>query len=328
MNKNFTALLLGLSLVLPMAGNADAAIILKASSTGNADSYATRAFVDMSKMLAEKSNGKYQLEVYDSAKLGNPDTVTQGIQFGTVHFMQEGTGNMTAFTPKVAFFDMPFVFKSIEEFRKVFRGPLGKKIAAEASTKTILYLGFSECGFRKMFTNKPVNSLAELQTKRIRTTLSKAHNATIKAMGINATPMAMMEVFTGIQQGVVDGIDLDLAWGQVYNMYEVAPFIYETDHLLTPQPIVTGTRWWNSLSEDDRRIMQECVDYYIERANFYYEEMSNNAREFMLNHGVKFTTPTPEDKQKLIDMVKPLWETLPDDQAALLKEIHETVAAN
>lgn len=320
-------LFLGMSLVLPLASsNAQAAIVLKASTPANQDGFAYKAFVDMGKFIAEKTNGKYQLDVYDSAKLGNPDTVNQGIQFGTIHFAQDGTGNMSAFTPMASVFEMPFVFTSLEDFRKVFSGPMAKEIAEKLSTKTIRYIAFSECDFRKMYTRQPTNTLKELQTRRIRTTLSKQHNDAVRALGINPTPMPVMEVFTSIQQGVIDGLDIDLVWGLISNFNEVAPYIYESDHLFTPQVLVTGQRWWNSLPKEDRSIMEQAAALWSERASYYYNEDAKEARNVMLSKGVKFTVPSDADKAEMHKLVEPLYAKMPPEQLALLKAVKAEIA--
>ncbi len=319
---------LGLSLTLLFASFAQAAgpIVLKASTSGNQESFAYKAFVDMGNFIAEKTNGKYKLDVYDSSKLGNPDTVNQGIQFGTIHFAADGTGNMSAFTPLANVFELPFVFDSLEDFRKIFNGPMAAVVAEKLSNKTILYLGFGECDFRKMYTRQPTNNLKELQTRRIRTTLSKQHNEAVKAMGVNATPMAMMEVFTGIQQGVVDGVDIDLVWGLIFNLTEVAPYIYETDHLFTPQVLVTGQTWWNKLPKEDLPIFREAADLWVKQASLYYGQDSQHARDIMLSKGVTFTKPSPEDKAAMHKAVEPLYEKLPPDQLELFKALKAEIA--
>ncbi len=297
--------------------------ILKASTGGNQDSFAYKAFVDMAKFIDEESKGKYKLETYDSYKLGNPDTVTQGIQFGTIHFAQEGTNNMTAFTPLLSIFDLPYVFQTREDFRKIFNGEFGEEIAERASNKTIRYLGFSECDFRKMFLNEQVKTLEQLQKIRLRTTLSKIHNAAINALGMSASPMPVMETFTAVQQGVVGGVDIDLSWGRIFNFQEVAPYIYETNHLYTPQVIFTGQRWWSSLSAADRELFKKAAKVWTTSASKYYLEDIDKARAFMLESGVEFIQPTPEDAQRMVELVAPLYKTLPKAQAELLAETQE-----
>ncbi len=325
-SKKFTTCAISLGLIFATAVPSFAAIALKAATPANAESYVYKAYTEMGKYIEEKSNGKYKLEIYESAKLGNPDTVNQGIQFGTIHFAQEGTGNMSAFTPVANVFELPFVFGSIEDFRKIFNGPMADVVYEKMSTKTIRYLGVAEIGFRKMFVNDQVNSLAELKTKRIRTTLSKTHNAAISAMGMNATPMPMMEVFTAIQQGVVDGLDLDFFWASMFNIHEVAPYVYETDHLVTPQVLVTGERWWSSLPKKDQAMFEEAVKVFIATSNKYNEEDQKKALDVMNKANVKFIQPTAADKAAMVKSVQPLYDKLPKDQAELMKEIKAALA--
>lgn len=307
-----------------MASVANAAPIeLKAATPLNATTFIYKAFEEMAKFIETESKGKYKLVIYESAKLGNPDTVMQGIQFGTIHFSHEGTSNVSAFTPLYNIFDLPFVFRKDGDFEKVFYSPLGEEIRKRGSSRTIRYLGFTRCDFRKMYTKTEVKSLADLQKLRIRTTLSKIHTNAVNSFGTTALVMTGMELFTGLQQGVVDGFDIDLVFAHLMNFYSATSYVFETDHIYSPQTLNTGERWWSSLSAEDQELFEKAAEVYIAKANEGYAQELASTRQFQMESGIKFTTPSQNDKDRMLELSAPLYKGLTDEQTKLLNEIQQ-----
>lgn len=281
------------------------------------------AFQEMAKFIEEKSNGKYKVSIYPNYTLGNTSTAVQGLQLGTIHFHHDGTGNMTGFSSLLGLFDLPYIFTDMDSVEHIFYGPLGAKLLQDVSTKTLTYLGFANSTFRNMITNKPVNSLDDIRKMRIRVTLSKVHAQSLREMGIPVTPMPFTEVYTGLQQGVVDGLDLDYPYTVAMNLHEVAPYVFEANHLYTPQVLVTGTRWWNSLSPEDRNVFEEGVKVWLEKSRTALNEFRDAAKKICQDAGNTIISPSAEELKRWVEAAAPTRQSLTPNQKALYDEIQK-----
>lgn len=157
------------------------------------------AFEEMAKFIEKESNGKYKVTVYPQAKLGNVSTVTQGLQMGTIHFVHDGTNNMSPFIPLLGAFDYPYVFSNMDQVNHIFSGDFEKHLMELASNKNLKCLGFTNSTMRNMLTTKPAKTLDDIRKMKIRVTSSKVHVNSLKKMGISVTPMPASEIYTGLQ---------------------------------------------------------------------------------------------------------------------------------
>ncbi len=307
---------------MPVAGHG-AAIEIKISTTSPENFPFVPAFQEMAKYIEEHSNGKYKVSVYPNNKLGNASTSVQGLQMGTIHFYHDGTGNLTGFAPVLGVFDLPYIFTDIASVEHIFYGPVGQKLLQDLSTRTLTYLGFANSTFRNMMTRKPAGTLDEVRKMKIRVTLSKIHAESLKRMGISVTPMPFTEVYTGLQQGVVDGVDLDYPYAVAYNLYEVAPNIIEANHLYTPQVLLTGTKWWSSLTPEDKAVFEAAVQLWLERSRTLLNESRDAAKQECIAAGSTIVTLPPEELQKWVAAAEPTRKLLTAPQQALYDEIHQ-----
>jgi len=285
------------------------------------------AFEEMAKFIETKSNGKYEVTVYPMFKLGNTSTEIQGLQMGMIHFVHDGSNNVTAFAPVMGVFDLPYIFTNMDQVNHIFSGKFNETIKEYASTNTLKCLGFANSSFRNMCTNKPVKNLEDMRKMKIRVTSSKTHIASIKSMGISVTPMPFTEVYTGLQQGVVEGFDLDYPYTVSTRLYEVAPYAFESNHMYTPQILYTGAKWWKSLSEEDRAMFEEAVDLWLTRCRNLLEEDRDRCKQVCIDAGTTVTTPDAAELARWIDSVASTRNMMTSNQKELYEKIQAELTA-
>lgn len=312
-----SALMLSLcTLMTPSHGQAGP-IVLRACTNASPEFAFAKAFDDMADYVQKNSNGRYRIDVYAGGKLGSDAAIFQAIQMGTVHFLQLSSSNAVPFFPDFGVFDMPYLFPSLEAFRSIFDGKLGEEIARKYSNDKFKICLFSEVDFRKFFTSRPIKTFDDMKGLKIRATKSKYHIAALKALGCNATPMAFTEVFTGLQQGVVDGVDIDVVWAMSGRFFEPAKYVLDTDHIFTPQCLISSTPFWNKLNDEDRALFEKACAYWKERANYYYAIQVKEAIEGMKKYGCVFTKLSDTERQRFIDATKESYSILSPEQKQL-----------
>jgi len=209
------------------------------------------------KIVEERSKGRIGVTVFDSSKFGNFDSVVQGLQSGLLQMGSASTPNLAPFSKDFLIFDMPFLIPSYKAADLITDGEIGQKAAQALKATGILGMGYIEIGFRHNFNNtRSVKTLADMKGMKIRSTPSKAHIATLQALGANPTPIAWSEVYTALQQKTVDGIDIDLNLAWFNNFHEVTNNLTLVGSLYSPHLVMMSNIFFSGLSADDQKLLK------------------------------------------------------------------------
>jgi len=163
--------------------------------------------------------------------------------------------------PEFQIVEMPFIFRDRTHAYKVLDGSVAAELGALAEKKGIKVLGYWEVGFRNMTNNKrPIVVPKDMQGLKIRVQQSKVYIEMMKALGAIGTPIAFTELYSALQQGVVDGQENPIATIRSMNYFEVQKHLSLTFHTYTPGAVMISPKLWNSLSNDQKSILQKSVD--------------------------------------------------------------------
>lgn len=280
----FAGIILFICLLLGQTPEAFAVKTIKIAFSNIPDHPQGQAFAKFKKDLEEKSNGEFKVELIDSGKFGNPDSIVQGLQMGTLQMGAESTSNFSVFAPQLMLFDMPYLIPDYESADVILDGPIGQDLAKSLEKNGCKGLGFMELGFRQLFSTRPVHNLADNKGLKVRATPSKAHIAILRSLGMNPTPMAWGEVYTALQQKTIDAIDVDMNLGWFWRFPEIAKFLTLSKHFYTPHLVLMSQRFWNTLSQEEQKLIQETMQDAIafERAksraneNEFIEKIKND----------------------------------------------------
>lgn len=314
--KNLVCLLSAFFMLLLLNNHVSAAqkpIIIKiADAQGDTEPSVVSLRDTFAKYVDEKSGGRMKVEVYTNSSLGNTNTVFQGLQFGTIQMLFDSTANLTPYAPGLAIFDLPYLFPDVPSIDRTLATAEAMSLTDELAKKKVtpLYL-ISGGDFRYLLTTQPVAKLEDVQGLKVRTTPSKSHIAAIASLGMAATPMPGSEMLTGMQQGVVKGMDSDPSSVYSHGFYEVGPFFFASEHIPVTYILLASTTFLNKLSQEDRDIVLEGAKLWYEATLKAYQEYNAKAMKDMTeNKGVKLTVPTAEEKSKWIEKSKSAWDEL------------------
>lgn len=280
MKKLFISMLvlgMGLTFAGYPVGHADAAQKIKVSCVQPENDPQTIAMKTVfKKYVEEKTNGRYEVDVYSGGSLGNFDSVFQGVQFGTIHIATESTANLSAFAKQLSLCDMPYLFPSIPSISYIFEQPVGQKLLGSLKSKKVTPLAVLPSTFRVMVSTVPLKKLEDIQNIKFRTTASKSHMDAIAALGASPTPMPATEMLTGLQQGVVKALDQDANSWVAYGCIDVAKYALVTDHIPVIYIMYCSTRWLDKLPAEDRAIILEAVELYRKEARKMYDAVEED----------------------------------------------------
>jgi tripartite ATP-independent transporter DctP family solute receptor len=242
-------------------------------------------FADLAR---EKSDGKIQVDVFSNSVLGNERDMVEALQLGTQEMVLVSTAVLSSFTDQFLVFDLPFMFDNTEDARKVCDSDLGMEILHSVDDNGIKGLAWFENGFRNVTNNvRPIEHPDDLKGIKIRTMESPIHIASFEAMGAQATPMAMGELFTALQQGTLDAQENPLAIIDTNKFYEIQKYLSMTEHFYAPAPLFIATDYYNKMDPECQKIIEEAA---IEAATYErqtLDEMNVTLKDSLADEGME-----------------------------------------
>jgi tripartite ATP-independent transporter DctP family solute receptor len=220
-----------------------------------------QGFLDWAKAVEARTKGGLKIEVFHSSQLGKEEDIIEQIRQGANIGQNTDSARMGNYVPGIAVMNGPYFVETLEDVAKLRKAPTVIKWQEELATKhglKVLSFGWVQ-GYRHFFTNKPIRRPEDLKGLRIRTPPAPIWQESIRALG--ATPVAMNfgDMYPGLQQKAIDGVEL------VYNnipggrFYEVLKFANETRHIMLINFEVVSAKWFDSLPKDYQvALVEEC----------------------------------------------------------------------
>ncbi len=280
------------------------------------------------KMVEERTDGAIRVDIYPAAQLGDARTIVEGVQMGSIEMADIENGPMGRFVPEAMLWDLPFIFRDIDHAHNALDGDVGRFVQKKYDDVGIRHLAYNDGGFR-YFTNneRPITNMDDLKGLKIRVMESKVMIDTIKAFGASAVPMAFGELYSALQQGVVDGQEnpMNLIYSQRF--YEVQKYLSLSGHFYYPRQYITNLSWFNGLSEEHQKIIAEAAR---EACDIQREELAKYEIEMKKVLEEKGMEINEVDKTKFIETAQEkiypaYYETLGDGDEEYGKELVERV---
>lgn len=269
----------------------------------------SQGYNKFAEIVAEKSEGRITIDVFNDALLGSDREVIESTQNGTLEFAGSSTPNMSSFTNIFTAWDLPYIFESKEEVYKAIDGEPGKVAAEAVETAGFKVIFFPDYGFRQVVNNeKEIKLPADLVGMKIRTTNSPVEQADYKAWGANPTPVAWAEVYTALQQGTVtgEGNTYSLLWDTKHQ--EVLKYAVEVNYNYSADILVMNKDIFDALDAEDQELLmeagREALEWQRNRAN----EREAEAKQQFIDFGIVVYEPTDEEYMQWKKAVIPVWD--------------------
>jgi C4-dicarboxylate-binding protein DctP len=219
-----------------------------------------RAAEYFKKLAEERTQGRVKVEVYPNSQLYKDREETEALQLGAVQMLAP---SLAKFGPlgvrSFELFDLPYIFPNKETLYRVMDGPIGKKLFALLEAKGITGLAFWDNGFKQMSANKPIHTVDDFKGLKLRIQSSKVLEAQMKALGANPQVLPFSEVYTALQQGVVDGTENPMSNLYTQKMHEVQKHLTLSDHGYLGYAVIVNKKFWEELPADIRATLTKAM---------------------------------------------------------------------
>jgi tripartite ATP-independent transporter DctP family solute receptor len=220
----------------------------------------TLGMVRFAQLVRERTGGRVAVRIHHSRQLGDERQVVEGLQLGTVQLTVTSTGPLGGFVPDMNVLDLPFLFRDSAHAYTVLDGDIGRGLLDKFEAVGIKGLAFWENGFRHVTTSKkPVERPADLKGLKIRVMENRVHQAAFRQLGADATPMAWGEVFTSLQQGLLDAQENPIPIVSTFKLYEVQKYLALTAHVYSPAPVLLSKKTWDRMPPDVQKVLLDAA---------------------------------------------------------------------
>ncbi len=280
-----------------------------------------QALLQFADDINKESNGRYVIQIFPNAVLGNDTAMIEQLQGGLLQFMKVAASFLDSFEDTYSILSIPYLFESPEHFYRVMDSGIIKPIYESSVDNDFLGLTYFTSGGRSFYTsNKPILSPSDMEGLKIRVMPSPTSIEMVQLLGAHATPLPYGDVYTALQQGLLDGAEnsemalIDMKHGEVAKHYA-----YDI-HTMIPDLLIVSAEFWEELSDDDKamfvRAAERATKLQIELWDAGIEDAKNQARQM----GVTFHEV---DKKPFQDAVQPIIEAAmkSPEKAEIIKAI-------
>jgi tripartite ATP-independent transporter DctP family solute receptor len=261
------------------------------------------------KMVEEKTNGRFVVEVYHSNQLGDDVKATEALRAGTLEACVTSTAPLVGFTKELAIFDIPFLFDNEKVADFVLDGPVGQKISDLMPAQGLINLAWAENGFRHLTNSvRPVKSPEDVKGMKVRTMENNFHLAAWRALGANPAPMSWAEVFTALQQKAIDGQENPVPNFYTAKIQEVNKYISTTGHIYSPFMFLFSKKIWDTYSKEDQAIILAAAKETALYERKLNREATAKYLDALKKEGYTVVELTPEQKKPFRELTAPVWD--------------------
>ncbi|PDT13185.1 MULTISPECIES: TRAP transporter substrate-binding protein [unclassified Rhizobium] len=322
--KNFVTLAAGLMVAASfMSSAASAQTVLKSSDT-HPDGYPTVEGVKyFGELVKERTQGRYSVEVYHSAQLGEEKDTIEQVRSGVIELNRVSMAPFNGTVKESIVPALPYIFRSEEHMHKVMDGAVGDQIKKAFEPAGLVVLAFYDAGARSFYNKtKPINAVADMKGLKFRVIQSDIFVDMVAALGANATPMPYGEVYSGIETGVIDGAENNFPSYDTAKHAEVAKNYSLDEHTILPEVFVMNKAAFDKLKPEDQEIFKQAAKDSVGKQRELWAAKVAESRANVEKLGAQITTP---DKQGFIDAMAPVYEKHVKDD--VLKKMVEDVKA-
>lgn len=280
------------------------------------------AMVYMAEKISEKSHGRMIVKVYPNQQLGTERELVELLQIGSLGMTKVSSATLESFAPAMQVLSMPYLFKDDEHRDEVLKGSIGKKLLLESEKYWLRGLCYYDAGKRSFYSKtKAIESPEDLKGLKIRVLESNMATNMIKSFGGSPTPISYGELYTALQQGIVDAAENNPPSLYTSRHYEVCKFYSINEHTAIPDVVVISTKVWESLDEEEKLWIQEAAD---ESAEYQYRlwaaSVELSLRE-MEKAGVTITYPDQSGFRQAVEVMYDNFKKNQPELYAIIEEI-------
>lgn len=259
-----TKISMQLLLALPLVATAFSSaamdkVTLKLAHNLDTSHIVHQTWVQMAKDLNEESGGKMKLRIYPGGQMGGPRETLELLQNGALDMTKAMANELEAFTPAYSIYSLPYLFHSDAHFNAVIHGPVGQAMTEETKAKGFFPVAAYVGGTRSFYSKKPIHSPADMKGMKFRVIVTPTTIKFIELLGASPVSIPLGEVYTALQQGVIDGAENNEPSYVQTRHEEVAKYYTENQHTSVPDYLVIANKTWDRLSDEQKAVLEKVL---------------------------------------------------------------------
>ncbi len=293
-------------LFMGCGGSGKKVVTLKIAHGLNEQHPVHKGMAFMAQKIFELSDSTMVMKIFPNEQLGNEKECIEQLQIGSLDMTKVSSSALESFVPEMGVYAMPFLFRDEAHKWAVFNGPIGRELLDSGESSGLKGLVYYDAGARSFYTTKaPILKPEDLQGLKIRTQQSPMAIKMIQALGGSATPISWGELYTSLQQGVVDGAENNAPSLYTANHYEIAKHYSLDEHTAVPDVVLISTITWNKLTPEQQQIVQKAAELSVDYQRKVWKEFVDSCLKEMEEKGLKVYHP---EKGPFIEKGKELWK--------------------
>ena len=251
-----------------------------------------RGYLEFQKALENNSKGALKVKIFPDGQLGSEREVLELLQIGSVGATKVSAATLSNFVPEYHLLGIPYLFREKQHLFDVLEGPIGKSILEKGSKFWLRGLCYYDAGSRSFYTSdKAIRTPDDLKGLKIRVMNNQMAINMVNSMGASATPLSYSELYTAMQQGVVDGAENNPPSFVSSNHYEISKYYTLDQHSYVPDVLLIGTKYWDKLSEEEKIWVQDAADISAQAQKKYWNDSVDKSMKIAKEAGVEIIIP-------------------------------------
>lgn len=279
---------------------------LTAADTQPADYPTVQAVEFMGRFLAEQTDGRLDIKVFAGGQLGGESDTLEITSFGGIDINRVFFAPLNSFEPMTLPFSLPFIFDSVAHMRRVVDSAVGAEVLASLHKHGLVGLCIYDSGARNIYNaRRPIRTPDDMAGLKLRVPPSDLSVAMVNALGANAVPIPIGEVYQALAQGVIDGAENNVPAYVSGRHHEVAKFLSRSEHLFTPEALVMSKASWDNLSGPDQQLMREAARQSVPVMRRLWDDRLAQAESEIAQSGVQVDMV---DREPFAALMRPVWD--------------------
>ncbi|MFC4402480.1 TRAP transporter substrate-binding protein [Gracilibacillus xinjiangensis] len=267
---------------------------------------------EFARLVEEKTDGRYEIKVYHGGQLGDEKSAVELTQLGAIDFVRVNTTPLTEFNDQIGVLAMPFLFDDEEEKWNLLTGQVGNDLLDTFAGSKLVGLAFYDSGERSFYnTVRPIKTPEDMKGLKIRVQSSELAIDIVESLGGSATPMDYGEVYSSLQNGVIDGAENNFPSYYTSNHYNIAKYFTTNGFQGAPEVLLASQDLWDTLSEEDRKLFKEAAIESIEVQREAWAELTEVSRETVTEAGSELVEV--DDINEWREAVQPVYDKYGDE---------------
>lgn len=285
-------------------------ITLKLAHNLDSSHVVHKTWVKMAKDLSDATGGKMKIRIYPGGQMGGPRETLELLQNGALDMTKAMANELEAFNPSYSIYSLPYLFKNDAHFKAVIHGDIGKQMMEETKSKGFFPIGAYVGGNRSFYAKKPIHSPSDMKGMKIRVITTPTTIRFIELLGASPVSIPFGEVYTALQQGVIDAAENNEPSYVQTRHVEVTKYFTENQHTAVPDYLVISSKTWDKLSDEQKAALEKVIHDSESYQEKLWDQLVKDSIKQAKESGATFIDV---DKEPFRQALKPLYDEFKQD---------------